>query len=174
MTQGAGQIAFLVKHCQKSTLPSQLIHSNQSILQLESGWGGRILETNFPKTQRWFQTEFWKSEVCKFMSSNHIHIYHLVTYLLTQLHFDDFLMIHLTLNSYFDTSELHVINWYHMSKEIFFIRDICNNQGTNLHKSEADTDITLNMIHDLNWPRRHETKIAPCRTCRKSLRTLCE
>ena len=52
VNQGAGQIAFLIKHFWKPTPSSQLIHTDLSTLQLEAGRGERILEYDYPETQR--------------------------------------------------------------------------------------------------------------------------
>ena len=59
-------------------------------------------------------------------------------------------------------------------KGIFCISDTCSHQGNHLHKPVSDTDTTFNMIHDLNWPRRHHTKISAWQTWNKSIRTLCD
>ena len=108
------------------------------------------------------------------MSDNHIQIYLLGTDVLVQRIYDTCLMTHLALNLNFTTSELRAINQYRMSKGIFFISEICNHQGTHIQKELSDTDTTFNMIHDLNWPRRHHTSISSWRTWRKELRTLCD
>ena len=84
------------------------------------------------------------------MSSNHIHISHLGKYVLTHRMYDAYLMTQLALNGYFTTSEIHDINCCLMSKGILFISNMCNHQGTHIHKSAANADTTFNMIHDFN------------------------
>ena len=102
------------------------------------------------------------------MSAKRIHIYHLGTDVLTQRTHNYCLAV----NVDFTTSELRAIYCCRMSKGIFGISNICNHQGTHLHKSAADTDTDFNMIHDYNWTRRDPTTIAACRTWQKSIRLL--
>ena len=61
-----------------------------------------------------------------------------------------------------------------ISKGIFLISDICNNQGTHLKKSATDNVTTCNHIHYFNWPRKKHTPIEVWRKCRKATRTLCD
>ena len=61
-----------------------------------------------------------------------------------------------------------------MSEGIFFIRYICNHQGTNFQQSTTDTDTTFNQIHDFNWHRKHRTTIAAWRMWKKAIITLCD
>ena len=61
-----------------------------------------------------------------------------------------------------------------MSKGILSIRDICNHQGTHLQQQETDEDTTINVIHDLKFPRKHHTTIAEWRRWKKAIRTLCD
>ena len=37
-----------------------------------------------------------------------------------------------------------------------------------------DTVTTFSLIHDFNWPRKHHTTIAACRTWNKAMTTLCD
>ena len=157
LIQGAGQIAFLVKHHCKPTTYIPLLHANLSIIQHESVWGGRILEVNYPENQQWLHTDPWIHEVCKFISMNHIHIYHLVTDVPTQHAYDTCLMLHLSLNGNFTTSELRAINRCSMSKGVFFISIICNHQGTCILKLAVDNYTTFSLLHDFNWPSKHYT-----------------
>ena len=55
----------------------------------------------------------------------------------------------------FTTSELRAINLCRMSKGIFFISNICNHQRTHIQQPEIDQSNNLNLIHDLNWPRKN-------------------
>ena len=61
-----------------------------------------------------------------------------------------------------------------MSKGVFFISDICNHQGTHLQQSSTDNVTNFNMIHELNWPRKHHTTTEEYRTWKKSMRALCD
>ena len=38
----------------------------------------------------------------------------------------------------------------------------------------TDTVTNFNLIHDLNWPRKHHTTIAEWRTQKKAMGTLCD
>ena len=122
-----------------------------STLKLGARQGGRKLENNYPKTQRWLQTESWICNIWKFVSSHHIRIYHLEIDVSTKSMQDSYLISHLALNFDFTTSELQAIKFRRMSKGIFPISYICKHQGTHLHKSAANTDITFNLIHNSNW-----------------------
>ena len=61
-----------------------------------------------------------------------------------------------------------------MSKGILFISNICNHQGTHTQKQVTDTVTTFNLIHDLNWPRKHHTTIPVWRTWEKEMIKLCD
>ena len=61
-----------------------------------------------------------------------------------------------------------------MSKNIFFISDVCNDQGNHLQKSATDTVTTFNLIHDFNWPRKHNTTIVAWSEYNNALITLCD
>ena len=88
------------------------------------------------------------------MFTNQINISHLVPEVETQHTHDACLMIHLALERKLTTSELRTINWCRMSKGVFFISDKCNHQGNHLQKSTTDKNTNLNLIYDLNWPRK--------------------
>ena len=106
------------------------------------------------------------------MSTNYIHISHLGTYLSTQLTHDACPMSHLPLYGDFTTSELRAIKFWRVSKGIFFISDIYNHQSTHLQYSSTDNDLTFNIIHNFNWPRKNHTTIAAWRMWKKSIITI--
>ena len=83
-------------------------------------------------------------------------------------------MSHLASKGDFNTSEIRAINWCHMYKGIFFIRNICNHKGIYIQKSATDTVITFNMIHDFNWTRKYHTTIAAWGTWKKAMINLCD
>ena len=49
-----------------------------------------------------------------------------------------------------------------------------NHQGTHIQKPGTDMDTTFSMIHDLNFPKKHQTLISTWRMWNKPNRTLCE
>ena len=61
-----------------------------------------------------------------------------------------------------------------MSKDIFFISNICYHQVNNLQKSEICTVTTFNLIHKLHWSRKHHTTIAEYRMRKKEMRKICD
>ena len=95
--QGAGQIAFLIKHYWKSTPSISLLRENLYTLQLEVGRGENILENEYTEIQQWIQTESCILEVWKFMFTNQIKISHLGTEVSTQRTNDACLTTHLAL-----------------------------------------------------------------------------
>ena len=106
MIQGTVPIAFLDKHFWKMAPSSPLLCANLSTLQFEARRGGWILENNYHKTRQWLQIESWICEIWKFMSAEHIYIYHLGEDVSTQRTHDACLMSYLVLNEDFTISEL--------------------------------------------------------------------
>ena len=49
---------------------------------------------------------------------------------------------------------------------------IYTHQGTHLQKSAMDTVTIFNLLHEFNWPRKHQTTIAAWRLWEKSMITL--
>ena len=139
------------------TPSNPVLWANLSTLQLEAGRGGNIFEDNYTETQQWLHTESWILEVRKSISTNKMNIANLEPEVSTQRMHDPCLMTQLALEGEFTTSELRAINRCCMSKDIFFIRNIINHQGTNLQKPATDTVTNLNRIHEFNFPRKHRT-----------------
>ena len=106
------------------------------------------------------------------MSTNQTDISHLVLEVSTKHTHGACLMTRLSSEVDFSTSEIRAINWCYISKGIFFISDISNNQGTHIQKSVTDNVTKFNLIHKFNWPRKIHTTTAEWKTRRKVIRTL--
>ena len=164
MILGAGQIASFNEHYFKLTPSRPPLQDILFTLQLELGRGGHIFKNAYTETQQCLQTESWIHQVCKFMSANHINISRLGKEVSTQRTHNACIMSHLSLEGDIKTSELRAINQGRMSKDIFFISNICNHQVNHLQQSEMDTVTAFNIIHDFIWNRKHHTTIAAQRT----------